>query len=271
VKERPQSSWGWYALGYSQFAQQKIGDSIKALARSLELDLTNAEAHKILGRVLMVIGRFDAAETEFRQAIKYKPDSAELHYNLGKLHSIQDNWEPARAAFEAAVRLDPSYAEAMDGLGLALEALGDDAAAVANYEKAVTLNDARQGTFASPHVNLSAYYNRISNPQKALEHAGKALALEPRSDRALFQQARADEREGRLDEAVNALNRAIAINPRASSYYYVLAGVYRRLGWTEESQKALDAFKRLDRESNELDRKRREAARSAPAAPPPPR
>ena len=29
VKERPTSSWGWYALGYSLFAQQKIGESIR--------------------------------------------------------------------------------------------------------------------------------------------------------------------------------------------------------------------------------------------------
>ena len=35
VKERPKSSWGWYALGYSRFAQQKIGESIQALAKSL--------------------------------------------------------------------------------------------------------------------------------------------------------------------------------------------------------------------------------------------
>ena len=102
MTQQPGSSWGWYTLGYSQFAQQKIGASIKALAKSLELDLSNAEAHKILGRNMMIIGRFDAAQIEFEQGIRYKPDSAELHYNLGKLFSIQDNWEPARKAFEAA-------------------------------------------------------------------------------------------------------------------------------------------------------------------------
>ena len=45
------------------------------------------------------------------------------------------------------------------------------------------------------------------------------------------------------------MNHAIAINPRASSYYYVLAGVYRRLGRMDESRKALEMFKRLERES----------------------
>src|SRR5262249_6951972 len=75
--ERPQSSWGWYALGYSLFAQQKLGEAIQALARSLQLDVKNAEAHKILGRTLMLIGRFDAARLEFEQGIRLKPDSAE--------------------------------------------------------------------------------------------------------------------------------------------------------------------------------------------------
>jgi protein O-GlcNAc transferase len=259
VKEHPTSTWGWYALGYSLFGQQKIGDSIRALAKSLELDIRNAEAHKILGRDLMIIGRFDAAQIEFEQAIRYKPDSAESYYNLGKLFSVQDTWEAARKAFEAALRIDPSYLEAMDALGFALEALGDNEGAVAMYRKAIGLNEERNGTFALPHVNLSAYYNRTGDPEKALEHASSALALDPKSDRALFQQGRAYERQGKLEEAAQALNEAIVLNPRASSYYYVLAGVYRRLGWMDESRKALEAFQKLERESSELEKKRRAA------------
>jgi tetratricopeptide (TPR) repeat protein len=264
VKERPSSSWGWYALGYSLFAQQKIGESIQALAKSLQLDVRNAEAHKILGRTLMIIGRFDAAQVEFEQGLRYKPDSAELHYNLGKLFSIQDNWEPARSAFDAALKIDPSYIEAIDALGFALEALGDDAGAVERYERAAALNESRQGTFASPHVNLSAYYNRTGDASRALDHARKAIAIDPKSDRAWFQRAKADEREGRFAEAVGALNHAITLNTRASSYYYVLASLYRRLGDVEESKKALEMFTRLERESGELDKKRRDASGSRP-------
>ena len=118
--------------------------------KSLELDVvTNAEAHKILGRNMMIVGRFDVAQVEFEQALRYKPDSAEIYYNLGKLFSIQDNWEPARKQFEAALRIDPSYLEAVDALGFALEALGDDSGALAAYRKAIALNEERKGTFAS--------------------------------------------------------------------------------------------------------------------------
>jgi tetratricopeptide (TPR) repeat protein len=263
VKERPGSSWGWYALGYSLFAQQKIGEAIQALAKSLELDIKNAEAHKILGRTLMIIGRFDAAQLEFEEGIRLKPDSAELHYNLGKLFSVQDNWEPARKALEAAVRLDPKYLEALDALGFALEALGDDAGAVARYEQAIALNQERRGRFVSAHVSLSAYHNRTGDPDKALEYARQALELDPKTDAAWFQQAKAQDRLGRVAEAVDSLNQAIALNGRASAYYYVLANLYRRLGKADESRKALESFKRLERESNEVEKLRREQRKSA--------
>ena len=260
VKEHPQSSHGWYALGYSLFAQQKIGESIRALAKCLQLDVKNSEAHKILGRDLMIIGRFDDAQIEFEQGIRYAPQSAEMHYNLGKLFSMQDNWAPGRKEFEEALRIDPSYVEALDALGLTQEALGDNAGAVASYEKAIALNQARNGKFASAHVNLSAYYNRTGDPQKGLTYARQAIELDPKSDRAWFQKAKAEDSQGQLNDAVDSLAQAITFNPRASSYYYVLSGVLRRLGKTKESKEALEVFTRLDKESNDLEKMRRSGA-----------
>jgi tetratricopeptide (TPR) repeat protein len=174
------------------------------------------------------------------------------------LYSIQDNWANAQREFEAAIRLDPSYMEAYDGLGFALEALGEDAGAVANYRKAIELNEARRGGFASPYVNMSALSNRTGDRDVALEYARKALAANPASDRALFQMAKAYEYRGDWNAAVESLSRAVALNSRSSSYFYVLGTVYRKLGKVEESRKAMEEFARLDRESNELEQKRRE-------------
>ena len=262
LKDHGDSSWCWYALGYSQFAQKELGESIKSLAKSLSLNVKNADAHKILGRDLMAIGRFDAAQTEFEQAIRYAPNSSESHYDLGKLFSLQDNWLAARQQFEEALRLDPSYIEAIDSLGFAQEALGDDASALQTYHKAIALNEQRHGKFVGAHVNLSAYYNRTGDPVQALAYAQKALELDPKSDAAWFQKARAEERQGNLQQAADSLNHAVNLNPRSSSYYYVLSGIYRRLGNIEESKKALDSFTRLDQENNELEKMRHDMSKS---------
>src|SRR4051794_4470119 len=261
LTEQPKSAWAWYALGYSLYGQRKIGESIRALAKSLQLDVNNADAHKVLGRNLMIIGRFDAARVEFQEGKRLNPKSAEMPYNLGRLYSIQDNWPEARSEFEAAIRLDSSYMEAFDGLGFALEALGDDAGAAANYNKAVALSESRNEGFASPYVNLSAMANRSGDRNAALEYARKALAVNPKSDRALFQIAKAQEYKSDLNAAAEALSRAIELNPRSSSYYYVLAGIYRKLGKAEDSRKAIETFSKLDRESNELEQKRRDFLR----------
>lgn len=262
LQDHANSSWAWYALGYSQFAEKELGESIKSLAKSLSLNVKNADAHKILGRDLMAIGRFDAAQTEFEQAIHYAPNSSESHYDLGKLFSLQDNWLAARKQFEEVLRLDPSYIEAIDSLGFAQEALGDDSAALQTYQKAIALNEQRHGKFASAHVNLSAYYNRTGDPAQALAYAQKALELDPKSDAAWFQKARAEERQGHLREAADSLTHAVALNPRSSSYYYVLSGIYRRLGNLEESKKALESFTRLDQENNELEKMRHDMSKS---------
>ena len=264
VKEHPDSWWGWYALGYAQFAQQKVGDSIKSLAKSLQLNIKSADAHKVLGRDMMLIGRFDAAQIEFEQAARLDPKSAEVRFNLGKLFSIQDNWAAAKRELDAALRLDPAYVEAYDALGFALESLGDDAGAVANYEKAIRLNEERKGSFSAAYVNLSALRNREGNTDAALENARKALQLNPKSDRGLFQMAKAYEQRGELNGAMESLSRAISLNSHASSYYYVLGTILRRLGRSKESQEAFESFRKLEKDSSEIDRKRRELAKEDP-------
>jgi tetratricopeptide (TPR) repeat protein len=258
LQTRPDSSWAWYALGYAQFAQKEIGASIQSLAKSLGLNVKNAEAHKILGRDLMIIGRFDGARTEFEQGIGLQPESAELHYNLGKLHSINDNWPAANKELEEAVRLDSSYVEAWDALGFAKEALGDDAAAISHYQKAIELNKVRKGGFSSSHVNLSALYNRTGRSELAMQYAKGGLELDAKADGAWFQLAKANEKLGNLPAAVDAAKRAIELNGHTSAYYYVLAALYRRQGKVEESHEALEQFRRLDQESRELDKKRRD-------------
>jgi tetratricopeptide (TPR) repeat protein len=256
VEAHPKSSWAWYALGYCHYGDHKFGESIRALAQSLQLDLTNAEAHKVLGRDLMMIGRFDAARIEFQQGMRYEPKSAEMPYNLGKLYSIQDNWALAKKSFEQALALDPQFMEAYDGLGLALESLGDKEGAIATYQKAIDLNEAQQRAFGAPYVNMSALYNAAGDAKKALEFAQRGLKANPKSDRALFQMAKAYRRDGKVEEAIDCLNRAIALNPNVSSYFYLLASAYQSIGKMEDSRKAMESFTKLNNLSNELEQKR---------------
>ena len=259
LTERPDSWWAHYALGYVLLAQKRVGDSIRSLAQSLRLHLANAAAHKTLGRALVLVGAYERAQIEFEQAIRLKPGCAELHYNLGQVHSAQDNFPPARQSFEKAVELNPGYIAAHNALGLVLESMGEDDAAIASYRRAIELNSERQAGFAAPYVNMSAYFNRLGDPERALEYGAKALEVDQDSDLALYQMAKAHRTRQSRPEAAEALEKAISLNARISRYYYLLSAVYRRLGRAEESEEALATFQKLEHESAQTEKRTKNA------------
>ena len=113
-------------------------------------------------------------------------------------------------------------------------------------------------------MSLSAYYNRTGDPDKALDYARQAVELDPKSDRAWFQKAKADERQGRLTDAVSAER---GDRPQLARVLVLLRPGRRvppaRL--EHDSQQALESFKRLERDASELEKMRREQRRNAAA------
>jgi tetratricopeptide (TPR) repeat protein len=248
LKEHPNSWRAHYIQGYVLFRMRKIGDSIKELAKSLELNVDNPEAHKILGRDFVVIGKFDYAQTELQQAARLKPQSAEIHYSLGEVYSGRDMFKEAKSEFATTIQLDSKYAEAYNALGFADESLGDDTAALEAYNKALQVADQKGFKFDAPYINLSAYYNRLGKPELALQKAQKAIELDSKSDLAYYQLGRAYQSLSKWDQAAEAFRNAVSANPVSPSsaqYYYVLSQVYRKLGKTKESLAALERFQEL--------------------------
>jgi tetratricopeptide (TPR) repeat protein len=257
----PRSWKAYYLLGYVQFRERKVGESIKSLAKSLEINPDSAEAHRILGNDLAIIGRYDYALREYDAALRLDPASAEVHYNLGKICAIQDDWTKARAEFEKAIQVDANYMEAYNALGFAVEALGDNARAEGYYLTAIRLNEERHAKFDSPYINLSGYYNYQGKLDLSLEYAHKALALNPQSDLAYFQVAKTCRAKQDWKGVVEALEKATAISSWRPQYFYVLGIAYGKLGKTEESKRALQTFQDLEKRDADFERQRREIHR----------
>ena len=245
LKAHSGSARAYYDLGYVLFRTHQLSASVKALAKSLQLDIRNAEAHKILGLNLTMAGRYNEAQLEMEEAARLKPDSAEIHYFLGRIHYTRNAFPLAKREFEEAIRLDPSYMKAYDNLGLTMEGMGDDKAALANYEKAFELIQRQGLKYNWPYINACAMHNRLHRPEQALAYCQKAIEIDPKSEQAFFETARARMAQQEWDEAAKALRAAIEINPRYAKYHYVLSTVYRKIGKPAESQKEMAAFRKL--------------------------
>ncbi len=249
LKDHPDSAKAHYDLGYVEFRTHNMGSSIKELARSLELNPGNAEAHKILALDCSIIGRYDLAETELIEAARLKPDSAEIHYFLARTYYTRGVYPLAKSEFQTAIRLNPSSVKAYSNLGITMEALGDSNEALHNYTRAVELNEKQAHRSEWPYIYLAAYYNRLKNAAQALGYARKSVDLNPQSDTAYFELAKAYRTQKELEKSAAAARRAIAINPQMPDYYYVLGLVLRELGNQKESTDALAKYAQLQQPS----------------------
>lgn len=249
LKTYPQSPRAHYDLGYVLFRTHQIGASIKELSKSLQLNLNNAEAHKILGLDCTIVARFDLAEVEFREAARLEPGSAEIHYFLARTYYTRGVYPLAKQEFETAIRLDASYMKAYNNLGLTMEVLGDNSAAVKDYTTAIKLDEQENLKSEWPYVYLSSFYNRREDAADAIAYAQKAIEVNPLSDLAYFQMAKAYRNQGEWQKATDAALKAIAINPRMAEYYYVLSLCLRKLGRQAESKQAMDTFEKLRKQS----------------------
>ncbi len=245
VAAHPELAEAQYQLGYVYYRLHWIAQSVKALSASLAINSRNADAHRILGYDLTILGRLDLAETEFRRAIELKPQSAESHYALGRVHYEKGSYAAAAAEFEQALRINPSYGKAHENLGLAYEAVNEIAQARAHFETAVRLAESEPQPSPWPYINFAGFQNRRGDYAAALQFARRALAIAPRSDAARFQSAKALRGLERWNECIQELQEAIAINSNNPEFFYTLAVAYRRLGQPDRARVSMEQFEKL--------------------------
>lgn len=269
VQNHEGSARAHYDLGFVFFRTHDISGAVRELSRSLQLDDNNAQAHKVLGLVCTFVGRYDLAEVELQAAAGLEPNSSEIHYFLGRVYYTRQVFPMALKEFQTAIRLDPGYMKAYDNLGLVMEVLGKDDEAIGDFTTAERLNEEQHLNSPWPFEYLSAHYNRARESAPASEFAQKALLIDSQCDLAYYDLAQAFDMQKEWSKAVDAVQKAIAINSNTPEYFYLLSGALRRLGKIPESEAALKRFEQIHQDQNATAKEWRDANHPAnlPQAP----
>ena len=187
----PDVAQSWYQLGYVYFREHKIWASVKALSRSLSIDTKQPEAHKVLGLDFTILGRLDLAQDELRRALTLKPTSAEIQYHLGRVYYEQGDSRQAALHLETANALDPGNVKTLHNLGLTYEALNQDQRARDYFQRALTEDEKSPRRSEWPYINFASFLNRHGEYQAAIDLLRKASLVNPKSDVAAFELAKA--------------------------------------------------------------------------------
>ena len=245
TKEHPASWRALYQLGYAYFRLHKIKASLTMLSRSLALNAQFADAHKILAFDLNILGRQDLAITELKRAIQLDPKSAESHYELGRILFEQGSYLASVGQFQATEALSPAFVKAYHNLGLAYAALGENTKAVAEFQKGLALNAKSSKPSAWPLIDFGTYYNLRNDFANAKTMLLQSIEIDGSWDQAYSELAKAYRGLGQTGNAIEALKRAIAINPDKPEYHYSLAALYRRAAKPAAATQELKIYEKI--------------------------
>ncbi len=199
---------------YFDNSESNLKRADEASRKALELAAESPEAHASRGLALSLLERFQEAEEAFETAIRLDPKLFEAHYFYARSCWQQSKLLEAAQHFEDASEVRPEDFQSICLLGSVYHGLGEsEKAKDCHYrsleviEKHLDLNpdDAR-----ALYLGSGALIG-IGETEQGLEWAARAVEIDPNDAAVLYNVACTYSNAERLDEAIDYLERAVAV------------------------------------------------------------
>jgi tetratricopeptide (TPR) repeat protein len=167
----------------------------------------------------------DGANRDFMLAMQARPDDWASHANLGNFYLDNHDFTAAVACFETAMRLEPRQIGPLVSASLAYHNLGRTKTAEESLRRALKLDP----TNAAAHFNLGLLMGECGKLEEAEQALRAAVKADPQMAPAVYNLGVIVSRKN-LDEAIAWCSKAYRLRPRDPKYAYTLATYERRKG-----------------------------------------
>jgi len=141
-------------------------DAIAEYEAAIQLAPREPRLHEELGTEYRTIGKMQEAEEAFRKELEIDPDNVVAQYKLGVLLTEKGNAAQGKQMIEAALKVRPGLRHADYNLGRAEMLLGNDQAALEDFERAVKA-DSDQDVLEQAWYQLGTVLRRMRRTQEA--------------------------------------------------------------------------------------------------------
>jgi len=215
--------------------------------RVLDADPLNTVFHVRLARCYQKTGRIDDAIREHKIALSISPDKASPYLALSRLYIEEEKFAEARGLLEKASVKFPENAPVFFYTGVIHEKMGNTRAAVENFRKTVELDPA----FAQAYNYIGYIFAEDGeNLDEAIELINKAIALEPENPAYIDSLGWAYFKKEMTEKAVKELEKAARISERDPVIRAHLGDAYFKKGLFDKAmaqwKKALELDPKQD-------------------------
>lgn len=206
--------WGHYsALGFALYSASRYSEAAEAFEQVRRLQPDNYFGYQQLGTVYQSLGQHDRALELYRAALAIQP-TAQAYSNMGAIFHLRGDYKRAVASYSEALELRPNAHTTWRNLGDAHARLGERDAARKAYERAIAIAEAEHRVDTKDAGILSAlavYLAKVGHLNEARRAAEEAALLAPSDGTVRFRIAEVLAIAGRQDEALSAIEEAVAL------------------------------------------------------------
>jgi tetratricopeptide (TPR) repeat protein len=240
VELEPQNAAALYNTAQAYSRMGKDVQAIEYLRNAAAADKTGRIAYMAYGKLgLIALGNKDypTAELNLSKAIALNGSDPIDHYNLGVTYLEQGKKPEALAEFTKAETLGSEDAAMLENLGEAYTSLQEFDRGIDIYKKLLSVNSRNIKVLSL----LGDLLFQKGELEQALRYYKKIVEIEPASERAHTAFVNIgivlDEAQ-RFDEAIEAYNNALTINPKDDVALYNLGIAYKHAGKPDEALRA---------------------------------
>jgi len=234
---RPGSADVANSLGACCFRMGDYEEAAEAWTRAISLTPNFAPGHANLGSAYWRLGDYDAALAEFEKALEINPASAMARAKL--CYTLMTNMRAYGEAIPVLVEgltMHPDDIRFLSLLGLAYSEVGQQEVARGYHEAALAVEPDHLELMG----NLALHYAFMGvELERAVDLAEEAVERRPESSLHLSTLAYVYVRDGRLEQAREAIDEGLALGEEMATVRYVESLLLAQEG---EEEAALDAL-----------------------------
>jgi len=209
--------------GMGYFRESKFSEAMKSFEEALSLDPRCATTHGWISWIHLMNVWFGPSATR-KQSLKKAFEFAEkcralddshggCHSTLGHAYLLKRDYEKAISEGKRSIELDPNTSVWAGTYGWTLRCVGRYEEALRENERALRLNPL-DPVWAL--YGICTTYNMMRRHEEAIETCKKVIELSPRSFASFINLAVAYSELGQMDEAREAADKVLKINPNFS-------------------------------------------------------
>lgn len=242
IVQRPAFEAAWLGLAALYETQNKYDEAVGVFRRYLEINPARIGFRVKIAELLIKANKLEEAEKEFQDVLKIDPANREVRTALGLLYFDMRRFDAAAVQFSSLLEETPGDDKLRYLLANTLEQKGDWQAALTGYQKISPVFE----LYANAQIHAAMIFKKEGRLDDAVGVMTRAILK--KNDQAVLYLYLSSLYEDKKDMATaeKTVREGLGRFPRNTDLYYVLGTLLEKMNRFEESIKSMEKVLDID-------------------------